>query len=204
MKKFTAWQKKNIERHEQHLIDTGKEQENYINYYNELIRFNEQEFLPEFLKQKRFIDSAVNLHDKSKVDFIKEEYKKYVDNQKINILTSHYRHNRLFAPRRLQAMLLMHKLECLNPRYSSFKIYMDEPTKAVAEFLVKKFHHIPKQLENFFKTMQEKHSKYIESIKSKYIGEPKGFVFTFTESEEQQQQNQIMQIILTDKEKYGC
>lgn len=204
LKKYVIWQKQNIQRHEQHLIDSDKDQEKYISYYTELIEFYDQKLIPEFLKEKRSINALLTLHDKPKIDFLKEEYKKYLNNMKLKILTSHYRHNRLFAPKRLQVMLLLHKQECLTPRYSSFKIYMDEPTKAIADFLIKKFHHIPKQFEKFFKATQEEYSKYIENIKSKYIGEPKGFVLTMNSVEEQQQENRIMQIILMDKEKYGC
>lgn len=204
LKKFATWQKQNIEMHKQHLIDNDIEQEKYVAYYMEIVKFHEQKLIPEFLKEKRSIDVAVNLHDKPKVDFLKQEYQKYLNNQKLDILISHYRHNRLFAPKRLEALLLMHQLECLTPRYSSFKLHMDEPTQIVAEFLIRKFHYLPKQLEGFFKSKQEEYSSYIENIKSKYLGESKGFTVTVTETDEQQKENQIMQIILIDKAKYSC
>ncbi len=204
LKKFIGRQKQNIRRHEQHLTEGDKEQEKYIKYYNELIDFYEQRIVPEFLKEKIHIDIAISIESKAKVEFLKQEYKKYLDEQKLNILTSHYRHNKLFSPNQLEVKLLMHKLECIIPIYFSFKNHIDKPTKAVANFLIKKYHYIPTRLENFFKLKQQEYSSAIEEIKSKHIGEIKGWHTTITETELQQIENQIMQVVLMDKEKYGC
>lgn len=99
-------------------------------------------------------------------------------------MTSHYRHNKLFAPNQLEAKLLMLKLECIIPRYSAFKNYIDKSTKAVADFLLEKYHYIPKRLEIFFKAKQEEYSKTIEEIRTKHIGEIKGWHVTITETDE--------------------
>ena len=50
--------------------------------------------------------------------------------QKEAILTNHYRHYRLFKPKKIQAALLRHRLSCLLPDYRYFKYSADDPTKA--------------------------------------------------------------------------
>ena len=203
LKKITAWQNKNRQLHEQDLRESDKEEEKYLNYTRALIHFYEETVMPEFLKQKRHVDIAISI-DKPKVDFLKQEYKKYLDAQKLNIVTSHYRHNKLFAPNKLQVNLLIHKVKHIIPGYAGFKNHIDKPTKAIADFLIKKYDFIPQQLETFFNSKQKEYSKTIEELRSKYIGETKGGSVTITETEKDKHKNQIMQVILMDKQKYGC
>ena len=81
---------------------------------------------------------------------------------------------------------------------------MDEPTKAVAQFLLDTFDYISQQYEEFFKRKEEELSLLAEELRTKYIGEVNGWHTTITETEQQRKENQIMQVVLMDREKYGC
>ena len=204
-KKFVGWHKDNIKRHEEFLIESDKEQTKYIDYHNELIDFYEQIYVPDFYKENFLIQSvSLSVKSKSKVSFLKHEYKSFLDSQKIGFVSSHYRDNKLFKPNELKATLLRHKLSYIVPRFFFLKIKMDEPTKAIAKFLLDTFHYIPQQYEDFFKRKDEELSLLAEELRIKHIGEIKGWHKTITETEQQRKENQIMQVILMDREKYGC
>ncbi len=205
-KKFIKWHKDNIKRHEKFFIESDKEQTKYIDYHKELINFYEQKYIPDFYKEK-FLIQAVSLStkNKSKISFLKDEYKSFLESQKIGFISLHYRHNKLFKPNELKATLLRHKLSYIVPNFSFFKIKMDEPTKAIAQFLLDTFHYLPERYEDFFKRKDEELSLLAEELRTKYIGEIKGgWHITITETEQQRKENQIMQVVLMDSEKYGC
>jgi hypothetical protein len=204
LKKFLAWQKENIKRHEKFLIESDKEQVKYIDYHNELLKFYEEYLFPHFFKEKFLTDTVSLSFEKSKVEFLKKEYKAFLDSQKIGIISSHYRHSKLYQPNTLKVALLRHRLYYIIPRFSFFKVKMDEPTKATANFLLDKFQFILERHQEFFKQKEEELSSFAKSIQEKYIGEPKGWHVKITETEEQKKENQIMLIILIDIEKYGC
>jgi hypothetical protein len=203
-KKYVTWHKANIMKHEQHLIKSDEEKAKYINYYNELIDFYEQKYIPDFFKEKFLIETVTLSKYKSKVTFLKNEYKAYLENQKVAFISSHYRHKRLFMPNELKSTLLRHKLAYIIPHFSAFKAKMDEPTKATAQFLIDKFNYIPERYKDFFKTKAEEVSSIVKEIKEKYLGEVNGWHMIITETELEKKESQIMQFVLIDKEKYSC
>ena len=204
LKKFFAWLNDNIKKHEEFLIKSDREQIKYIDYYNELLKFYEQHVFLDFFKEK-FLKQTISLSfEKPKVEFLKKEYKAFLDSQKAILISSHYRHSRLYQPNTLKATLLRHRLYYIIPQFSFFKAKMDEPTKVTANFLFNKFQNILERHQDFFKRQEEEHSSFINDIQSKYIGEPKGWHITITETKEQKRENQIMQVLLLDIEKYGC
>ena len=204
LKKFLAWHKENIKRHEEFLVESDKEQVKYIDYENELLKFYEERLFPEFFKEKFLTDTVSLSLEKFKVEFLKKEYKAFLDSQKVGIISSHYRESRLYQPNTLQVALLRHRLYYIIPRFSFFKTKMDEPTKATANFLLNKFQFILERHQEFFKRKAEELSSFAKSIQEKYIGEPKGWHYVIKETDEQQRENQIMQVVLIDIEKYGC
>lgn len=204
LKKFSAWLKEAIKRHEEFLIESDNEQAKFIDYQSELLKFYEGRIFPQIFKEKFLTQSVFLSFEKSKVEFLKKEYKSFLDNQKIGILSSHYRHSRLYQPNTLKVALLQHRLNYIIPRFSFFKAKMDEPTKATANFLLNKFEPILERHQNFFKQKADELAAFSKSIQDKYIGEIKGYHITITETEEQRRENQVMQVVLIDLEKYGC
>lgn len=155
LKKFLAWHKDNVKRHEKFLIEGDKEQAKHIDYYNELLEFYEQHFFPNFFKEKFLAQTVLLSFEKAKVEFLKKEYKAFLDSQKIGIISSHYRHSRLYQPNTLKVALSRHKLYYIIPRFSFFKTKMDEPTKATADFLLNKFQPILEQHQDFLNKKQK-------------------------------------------------
>jgi hypothetical protein len=203
-KKFLIWHKEAIRKHEEYLIESDKEETNYINYYQDLIDFYQENYIPDFYKERFLIQSvSLSTRHKAKVSFLKQEYKAYLDGEKAGLISSHYRHNRLFKPNTLKATLLRHKLAYIVPKFTMFKRKMDEPIKATAQFLLNEFSYIPERYDNFFKSKEEELSLFVKSIQAKYIGEPKDYVVTITETEQEAKESKIMQIVLMDIEQYG-
>ena len=205
LKKFLTWHGDIIKRHEDYLIENDTEQIKYIDYYNELLAFYEQHFFPDFFK-KEFLAQTVSLSfEKHKVEFLRKEYKAFLDSQKIGYISSHYRHSRAFQPNKLKLTLLRHKLYYIVPHFSVFRAKMDEPTKVVADFLLNKFQYIPELHHDFFKKKEEELISFVKNTWSKYFGkDPGGWAVVGKQTEQQEKENQIMQVILMDKEKYGC
>lgn len=203
-KAFLTRHNEDIKNHEQFLIDNDKEQIKYIAYHNELLEFYNQNLFPAFFKEK-FLTQTVSLSfEKAKIEFLKKEYKSFLDSQKVGFISSHYRNSRHYQPNSLQLALLRHKLNYVIPNFSLFKVKMDEPTKSVASFLLNKFQHILERHQDFFKRKEEELTFFAKSIQEKYIGELKGWHIAATETEEERKENQIMQVVLIDIEKYGC
>jgi len=202
--KFLTWHRDNIKRHEEFLIESDNEQVKYIDYQNELLKFYDEHLFPDFFKEKFLTQTGFLSFEKAKVEFLKKEYKAFLDSQKVGIISSHYRHSRLYQPNTLKVALLRHTLYYIIPNFAFFKTKMDEPTKVAANFLLNKFHSISDRHQDFFKQKAEKLSVFVKSIQEKYIGEPKGWHITVTEPEEQKRENQLMQVVLVDIEKYGC
>lgn len=203
LKKFLVWQKENIKRHEEHLIERDKDQAKNIDYQNELLKFYEESLFPAFFNEKFLVKTILLSREKSKIEFLKKEYKRFLDSEKIGIISSHYRFSRLYQPNSLQAALLRHRGYYIIPSFFFFKAKMDEPTKVTANFLLDKFKFIPEEHQEFFKRQKEELNSFAKNIQQKYIGEPKGWVHTLTITDEQKKENEIMQAVLMDKEKYS-
>lgn len=204
-KKFVSEHKNNIKQYEKHLIESDQLQTKYISYYNDLLAFYEQNYLPDFFKEQLFMYPQVTSDHKLKVEYLKSEYKNFLEGLKVHIISSHYRHNRLFQPNTLQVALLRHKLHYLIPSFSYFKQDMDEPTKVVANFLLDKFQRYNERFDNLFKRKAQESAAFVKSIKRKHFGSPKnkGYHVIITQTEEQQKEDQIMFAVLMDVATYN-
>jgi len=148
LKVFEVHLQEKIKRHEANTIEFDSKKIRDIKYHEEIVIFYEEQFLPKILKIEfvRTLNFAFSVN-KTKVAFLKAEYKQFINDSKKEILTNHFRHNRTFAPNALSVALLLHKQSCLWPDYSSFKHKMDAPTKAAAEHLKTKLMWIPDEME---------------------------------------------------------
>jgi hypothetical protein len=193
-----------IQRYEKELIEQDNEKSIEIAYHEELIKFYETQFLPDFFKDP-FILLFGSLHtDKAKIDYLKSEYKSFLNDSKKSILTSHFRNYRTFKPNELKASLLRHKLSYILPDYSSFKHQMDEPTTAVAAYLTSMLKHYPDRIEELLTRKFEELKVFNKSSFKKYHGEPKGWHVVIGQlTPEEEKQHRIMTLLLLDKEKYG-
>ena len=206
LKIYKTFLKKNIRGYEQSLIEQDNKKTNEIAYHEKLLDFYETHFLPEFFKHPFLMLHFGWLHnEKPKIEFLKAEYKRFLNERKKEILTSHFRHSRTFQPNELKASLLRHKLSYVIPSYTFFKHQMDEPTKAVACYLNEKLRYLPEKTEDFLKRKFKESKEFSEINRQKYLGEIKGWhVIVEQLIDEEEKERRRMTLLLFDKEKYGC
>ncbi len=158
----------NIRRYEKALVDGDKPNTVDIAYTRDIQDFYEQRLLPAFQKNKYgqpFLGASM---EGAKVDYLRKEHQKFLQEQKKKMLTQHFRHYRSFKPNALALSLQKHKLRCTFPDYPYFKHYMDAPTKAVATYLESRFQNLTddvtrtiaekfEELANFTNDRFEKH-----------------------------------------------
>ncbi|MEO6684950.1 MAG: hypothetical protein ABIN24_03255, partial [Dyadobacter sp.] len=94
-----------------------------------------KDYIPTFFNDPYSFSLGWLLSEKTKTGFLRDEYQKYLFNEKKLIIADHFRHNRTFKPKTLEASLLNHKSNCLLPDFNGFINKMDKPTKAVFQFL---------------------------------------------------------------------
>lgn len=203
-KNYETFLKENIQRYEQSLIEQDNEKTNEISYHEELINFYETRFLPDFFKDP-FLRFGLLSNDKAKIVYIRTEYKRFLNNTKKEILTSHFRHNRTFKPNGLKASLLRHKLLYVLPDYTYFKHQMDEPTKAVAHFLKAKLRYLPDTIEELLTRKFNELRDFNDANFKKYYSDTRGWhVVVGQPTDEEEKEHRSMILLLLDEEKYGC
>lgn len=203
-KNYETFLEENIRRYEQNLIELDNEKTNEIAYYEEQINFYETQFLPDFFKDP-FLHFGWLLNDKAKIEYLRTEYKRFLNDTKKEILTSHFRHNRTFKPNELKVALIRHKLSYIFPDYSYFKHRMDEPTKAVAHFLNLKLRYLPDNIEELLARKFNELKDFNERTFKKYYSDTRGWhVVIGKQTDEEEKEYRTMTLLLLDEEKYGC
>lgn len=146
--------------YEKTLIEEDKEIAYGIVQCEELIGFCESEFLPGLFKDPFLVYTWISA-EFSKIDYLKKEYQKFLNDSKKALLINHFRHNRIFKPNLLKSALLKHKLSCILADYDSFKQQMDKPTLAIAAFLEEKACYMPDDLQALLASKFEELKNYI-------------------------------------------
>jgi len=196
-----------VENYQKSLIEQDTELLKEIEFNQETVKYYEEQFLPDFFKDRVLYSFGRLSADRAKIDFLKAEYKKFLDDSKKRILTEHFRHNRTFKPNELEVSLLRHKLSYLWPDYLSFKTQIDEPTKAMTEYLKEKFKYFIEKYDEFITSKLEGLKIFNKENFDKYHGESRGGWHTIIigqTSTEEEREYRTMCILLLDREKYGC
>lgn len=196
--------KENIRHYEESLTELDNQQDKEIAYCEEQINFYETQFLPELFKAP-FVRHGLLFIDKPKIEYLRTEYKRFLNDRKMEILTSHFRHNKTFKPKELKAALLRHRLSGIFPDYSFFKHQMDKPTKAIAHFLNSKYRYLPDNIEELLARKFGELKDFNEGLSKKYYPETGGWrIVVGKMTDEEEKECRRMTLLLLDKEKYGC
>ena len=196
--------KKNIQNYEESLIEQDNEKDKEIAFYEEQINFYETKFLPDFFKDP-LLRFGFLFNDKAKIEYLRAEYKRFLNDTKKEILSSHFRHNRTFKPNELKVALLQHKLSYLFPNYSYFKHQMDEPTKAIVYFINSKLRNLPNNIEELLTRKFGELKDFNEDLFNKYYSDTRGwYVVIGKHTDEEEKEQRTMTLLLLDEEKYGC
>ncbi|MEO6720796.1 MAG: hypothetical protein ABIN67_10525 [Ferruginibacter sp.] len=195
-----------VESYQQSLIEQDIENLKEIEFNNETIKYYEEQFLPDLFKDPVLYTFPWLSGDKAKIDYLKAEYKMFLDDSKKEILIQHFRHNRIFKPNQLEVSLLRQKLSYLWPDYSSFKTQMDEPTKAIAEYLMHKLKYFIEKYDEFIVIKLEALKVFNKENFDNYHGESRGGWHTIIgqPTPDEEKEYRAMCLLLLDREKYGC
>lgn len=220
---FSIWEEFDFEYATFQNILTPEQFEDYKTKHQELIRLNEQQvaqqdqeyvkqlqaatdlfqyyqttLLPD-LEKKRMIVWQAFINKREKVEYLKAEYKKYLDAQKKFILVEHFRHSKTLQPHLLQLSLLNYKHSCLLPDYLSFRASMEEPTRVIADYLETKLKRGAALIMEGLKDTLQALKEFRKENTAKHIGEIRGWHVTI-EAEE----DNLMFMLMLDPKKYGC
>ena len=195
-----------VEAYRQQLINEDENCLNEIEFFKEKIKYYKEQFLPGLFKDLYFSSLLQLSGERAKLDFLKAEYKNYLNNSKREILTNHFRQYRTYQPNRLEVSLLRHKLSYLFPNYSSFKSNMDQATLAVAAYLSQKFKFLQEKYDHLVQEKLETLKQFNEELFKIYHPERQsGWHATIAPlSVEEEKEIRVMSFLLLDKKKYGC
>jgi|GEM_PF-1729207 len=200
--KYDQLLQQQIKQYEQNLVREDFERTNEILYNEEMINFYEQQFLPDLFKD-HFIRYGWSVLEKNKVDYLRNEYQRFLRNLKKELLTNHFRQNRTFKPNEFKLSLLRHKLHTIIPDYDYFKNQMDEPTRTISDYLKIKVRNLPDETEKLLTKKFNELREFNEANFKKHYGEKKtdGWHVEFVQlTPEEERENRSMALLLLDKE----
>ncbi|BAU53438.1 hypothetical protein [Mucilaginibacter gotjawali] len=199
---------KKINEYEQSLIDddnlnsTLKE----IERDEEEIKYLEYNFLPAILMK---FNNHLSVRDpqNTKYDFLKAEYKSYLDEKHRTIIANHFRHRRGFQPNTLKRRLLKHTNEAMFPQFSEFKKEMDDITKSVVDFLKGQGEHFDHNKEEISSILADLRA-FREKAWDNYVKSENPVFYAFSvlddkRSEEEQNNDLYFSLLLIDKDYYN-
>jgi hypothetical protein len=187
-----------IRLNEQQIAQQDQEYVNQLQASTDLLQYYESKLLPDLEKQRMIVWQAFS-NEREKIEYLKAEYKKYLEDRKKFILVEHFRHSKTFQPQLLQLSLLNFKLSCLLPDYFSFRAKMEEPTKVMAEYLETKLKRGVAMIMEGLKDTLQALKDFRKENTAKHIGEVRGWHVTIAAEEDN-----LMFLLLLDRERYGC
>jgi hypothetical protein len=187
---------------EQDLREQDALKVNDIDFAKKRFDYYESQFRPSF-DDPHFWKMPFLPWERNKIDFLKNEYKVFVTEQKKQILVEHFRQNRTFMPNQLKFSLLWQQVDYLWPNYQAFQKRMDDPTKAINSYLITKVAgHYEKA--TFLEQQLEKLDIFNHNNFMEHYGNPDGWHSTSSKmSSEEVMKNGLLTLLLVDKDRYG-
>lgn len=203
IEKHKKYLEESIRMYEQGLVEQDKTEEGKISYYEELLNYYENQFLPSIQNDYSFNFGFLN-SSKSKVDYLKAEYKVFLNDRKTEIITNHFRHNKTFKPNQLKSSLAWHKLLCALPDYAYFRQEMDAPTTETANFLVEKIRYFAHDKETFLTTKFSELEAFSNATFDKHHENSGGWhIGSIPLTPEEKREHRTMTLLLVDRNRYG-
>lgn len=145
MEKYHEWRNNSIENYKNDLIeyDNSVSTLKDIEWAEKEIDYLESEFLPALNKSHFRAHFRSDPH-RTKFEFVKSEYKSFLDENQMATITWHIRNNRRYQPNSLKAELLKHKINAIYPNFRSFRAQMDDVIKIAVEFLSRELTRFPR------------------------------------------------------------
>jgi hypothetical protein len=193
----------NIQFNEKSFIDRDGDLLPEIKRQEERLRFYEDLFVPGISSDPKILINIISLKEQSKINYLKDEYYRYLNSNKAKILVDHFRYYRGLQPNQLKLSLILHKISCVWPDYTSFENHMDKPTKSIAGFIKEMIKINPGQ---FFPLLDKQYKllhKYSSHLSGTSIDDIPGW-HTVQEAPSPIKENEamIMNFLIYDKVKY--
>lgn len=195
-----------IRRHEKSLKEHDKQNTDLIEYEQGIVDYYRNKFWPDLYKDQFIFPYPELDYLKIQRDYLKAAYKNYLNDLRVQMISQHFREYKQTQPNKLKCTILRLENYHLWPNFYLFEESLDEPGKAIADYLGKKITQFPPETEKLVtkKTTESKfffeklHKKYIENTKKGYA-----IIIGKEMSEKEQKRYLIMTLILGDKDEYG-
>ncbi len=190
--------------YENNLLEMDKSSIREIQFHLELLQYYKNIFLPELLKKNSFRETFIyHIGELPKLEFLKVEFKKYLQETRDMLFKEHFRHNRTFRPNELTNSLIRHEISYVFPEYSQFKHHMDHPTKMVATYLFEKMKNSQDEQLILLKKLFGELEIFSNKLFLKYYSSTNNVVHYGKQSPEEEKESHIMGLILLDMEMYS-
>lgn len=122
--------------------------------------------------------------DLPKLQYLRQEFDRFLLEERRAILARHFRENRTYAPNALKIQLLRWELNHYFPDYPAFEREMDAPTRPIADFLKTQTYIIKDEARKVLEGIREELNAFNQAEKKK-IGKINGWHVTiFPEADE--------------------
>ncbi|WP_342084985.1 hypothetical protein [Dyadobacter sp. OTU695] len=186
------------------LVDQDKANRIWADQMREKVYFLKTTLIPSILFGSTQMILSLII-DRSKVDYLKANYRTFLHDRRKQILVDHFRHCSIYAPIRLKSALLGHYASCLLPTFDAFEQWMDEPTRAVAGFVKTKLPRRNSEIPEFYLEKLNESKAFAQQTKEKYYRHIDGWHVWERDPlpEEEENVNWLMSMILLDRNAYG-
>ncbi|HEX8332090.1 MAG TPA: hypothetical protein VF622_05680 [Segetibacter sp.] len=202
LKRFSDFKKEGVKRFEEGLLEQDKDIVPQLNVSKDVFTYYKEKLLPSLFDDYNLF--LFGDFERSKINYLKAEYKKYLENRKKEIYLGHFRNSRTFQPNLLKLSLLNHQLSCLFPDYYLFQEHMDEPTKFIRNYLIDKLKYYSYSIDKKLKAILQEFRDFNVEVGKRHLGEVRGWHTEYTPSEEQEKEYRLMCMVLLDQNQYGC
>ncbi|MBZ4187412.1 hypothetical protein [Niabella beijingensis] len=169
---FALYQKKRTADIE-HTIAFLKQQDEKIkpniDYQQELLTYYADIYIPQLLQVTLKYPLPFNEY-RSKIHFIKEEYRSFLNESKRMTAIQHFRNYRSYSPDLFQLHMLDVQLLHVMPNYQKFNVAADTPTQAALQFTLEKAAPYWTSFIDFFNDMEAEELKIKKSAALRFFG----------------------------------
>jgi hypothetical protein len=191
------------EMHIEKLVEQDNANGIWLEQMRENIDYLKTKLIPSILFDRSQMILSL-IADRNKVDYLKANYRTFLRDLRKQILVDHFRHNSTYAPIQLKSALLGHYSSCVVPNYAAFESWMDEPTRAVAEFLKTKLPRRTSEVTEFYLGKLNESKEFSQQIRQKYYRHIEGWAVRAPDPlpEEEENTNWLMSMLLLDRNAY--
>jgi hypothetical protein len=190
-------------RHDEGLREADARKAKYHVYRQHALAYiHENHFLS--LQDELITRNHLMMSVRTKADYLRAEYSRYLRIQRERILTNHFRHYRRTSPNELEIQLLLLDEQHIWPNYFGFKDFADTITMEMLGQLIDRFNRLPVEWVNNIKTKKGIANAHLRML-SEQLSDPTphAYVFSVKQAEKDMYDSLIFFLIMVDAKQYG-